>query len=527
MYIEDKKYAKLLADYDKHCAFVAKATAIDINESPQEKQKRIIEVEKDYVTWFEYHFKNTYAKSKCAWFHAEMAWNMIENKNIRLLAEIYRSGAKSVHFDMGIPLYLYLVKNDLKFMLLVGETGPKAAKLLSGIQAQLEHNSSLKNDYGEKFQVGNWAEGDFTTTDGVKFMALGFGQNPRGAREQENRPDYIVVDDVDSKAHVNNDRLMREGLSFILEDVWGCFDSTDDPTVDATERFVFANNNFHKNSITNRLHKHFETVQASQKQNPEHAYTLFKIFKVCAVKDLVNYEPEWPEKTSARYWRNKYLEVTHRPFMREYMHFHIQDGTIFKDEFMILKSPMRMHLYDGLCFYGDMSYKIQGDYKALILLGKKGRHIQELMTYLRKSSRADCASWLYNQYEDFRLDRFNITYLIEGMFSMDEFTTDFATEGDKRGYHIPVLPDRLSKIDKFDRIESLSSFFESRWVSFNADYQTPDQQVLIDQFLAFEKGSKSHDDGPDAFHGAVRNLNKSTRQTDGNYAFGRSESRHY
>lgn len=67
-------------------------------------------------------------------------------------------------------------------------------------------------------------------------------QSPRGAREDENRPDYIVIDDVDNKRHVNNDRLMREAIEFITEDVWGTFDT--DP--DATDRFIYANNNFHK-----------------------------------------------------------------------------------------------------------------------------------------------------------------------------------------------------------------------------------------------------------------------------------------
>jgi hypothetical protein len=33
---------------------------------------------------------------------------------------------------------------------------------------------------GARFQYGDWADGDFTTTDVVKFQALGFMQSPRG-----------------------------------------------------------------------------------------------------------------------------------------------------------------------------------------------------------------------------------------------------------------------------------------------------------------------------------------------------------
>ena len=249
------KFDKIIGDYEKHCLRIGQATSILINESIVDKRKRMSELESDYIRWFEYYFPN-YAKKKSAWFHKKLANKIIKKQRIKILAEWYRSAAKSVHIDMGIPLFLMYVKNDMWFMLLIGETDPKAKTLLSAVQAQLQYNKRLINDYGVKFQYGDWSNGDFTTVDGVKFMAKGFGTNPRGAREQERRPDYIVVDDVDSKKHVNNDMLMREAVDFITEDIWGCFDSEED----STERFVYANNNFQKNSITNRLSRFDKSI---------------------------------------------------------------------------------------------------------------------------------------------------------------------------------------------------------------------------------------------------------------------------
>ena len=242
--MSDKKarYLKLILDYDKHCLRIAKATTVNIHESEAEKAKRIRWLEEDYVRWFEYYFPN-FAKKKCVWFFFTLAKLIIDNKRIRLLAEMFRSAGKSVHICMGIPLFLYLAKKDLKFMLLIGKTEKKAMLLLSGLQSQLQYNNRLKNDYGDKFQQGSWAEGDFTTNDGTRFMSLGFNQDCRGVREQAERPDYIACDDVDGKKHLNNDRLMGEFLDYITEDVWGCFDADND----STERFVYANNNFHKN----------------------------------------------------------------------------------------------------------------------------------------------------------------------------------------------------------------------------------------------------------------------------------------
>lgn len=528
MEITDKKYLKLLSNYDEHCKRIAKASFVNINETPKEKKDRIKHTEEEYTRWFEYYFPN-FAKKKCAWYHAEMANDIINHKILRYLAEIFRSGGKSVHIDMGIPLYLYLVKKDLFFMLLIGETEAKAKKLLSGIQAQLQFNKRLQHDYGKKFSQGSWADGDFCTTDGVRFMSLGFGQNPRGAREQAERPDYIVVDDADSKKHVNNDRLMREAVDFITEDVWGCFDSSED----ATERFVYANNNFNKNSITNRLKLYFQDVIEKKKEADnegtyeENISAHFKVLTVCAVKDLVDFEPEWKQKTSSTYWKNKYNSMPYRSFMREYMHVHIEDGAIFKYEDIQYKFPERLGEYDALCFYGDLSYMENADYKAMVLVGKKGKNFQVILSYLEQKSRAHCAKWLYDMYEQFRLERFNINYMIEGLFAQKEFINDFDAEGDKRGYHIYIKADKRSKSDKHDRIESMTGIFERGNIFFNKELKSNYQQILIDQLLAFEKGSKAHDDGPDALHGAVSFLNKRTYKSTSNYAFGERPNRHY
>lgn len=224
----DKKFQKLIDNYEEHCRRIAKASVVDIHERPADKIARVKRIEKDYVTWFEYYFPN-YAKVPCAWFHRQGAQEIIDNDVIMALWEIYRSGAKSVHVDMGIPLYL-MYTGRLRYMLLIGETEDKAHKLLSACQAQLVYNKRLINDYGCRYKQGDWSSGEFLTSDGVRFTALGFGQDPRGVREEEQRPDYIAVDDVDTRRHVNNDRLMREAVEWIFEDLMGCFDEADGST---------------------------------------------------------------------------------------------------------------------------------------------------------------------------------------------------------------------------------------------------------------------------------------------------------
>lgn len=498
------RYQKIVADYDQHCLRVARATSIDINESNADKLKRIRDLEGDYIKWFEYYFPN-YAKKKSAKFHRKLANAIIKNKRIRALAKMYRSSGKSVHIDMGIPLYLYLALGELHFMLLVGETQPKANKLLSGIQVQLQYNHRIINDYGNKFSQGDWADGDFVTNDGTRFMALGFLGNPRGAREQAERPDYIAVDDVDNKRHVNNDRLMSDAVDFITEEIWGCFDSEDD----ATERFVYANNDFHKNSITARLSRFFENkIKEAKEFDIE---TEYFIIRVDAVKDLKTFEPNWPEKTSAEYWKKKFHSMPYRSFMREYMNTHVEEGKVFKAEWYQTTKILPLRKYDALVFYGDLSFKDEACHKSLVCLGRIGRQYHIIFIYFRQSSRALLAKWLYDLFEDWTLVNYIIHYFIEGLFAMSDFVNDFDEEGDLRGYYIPVVASKRTKADKFDRIEGMTGFFERLNVFWNEALEnTADFILAKDTWLAFQKGAAIPLDFLDALQGAFTEITQIT-----------------
>lgn len=499
----DRKLQKLIERYDSHCTRLQKKTALKSQESVKEKNARITTLEKEYTDWFEYYF-HTYAKVKCAPFHKKLGNLIIKNPTASVLAEIYRSGAKSVHINLGIPLYLYLVKKELFFMLLVGQTDLKAKKLLSDIQANLEYNQRIIADYGKRFKTGNWATGDFTTSDGAKFFSLGYGQNPRGIRELAERPDYISVDDLDTKQRVKNDLLSREAVEWVWEDLQGCFDEGSE-----RRRFVVANNNFHKNTVINKLKIEFQRINKIAK---EHGDTIEHFtLTVPAVKSLETYEPTWPQKTTAEYWRKKFRKTPYRSFMREYMHMHIVDGTIFKNEDVLYKPRLQYRQYDALCFYGDLSYKDAGDYKGLILIGKIGREYHILAVYNRQGSRALCAEWLYNIYEDKGLSKYNIRYYIEGLFAMDEFVNDFDAEGDKRGYHIPVESDEDTKGNKHDRIEAMAGHYTRKSIFIDeAIKHDPDVMLYIEHLLAFEKGNKTPVDILDAQQGAITKLNKAT-----------------
>ncbi|MDR2385706.1 MAG: phage terminase large subunit [Tannerella sp.] len=493
-------YDKIIREYELNCQQIIHAASLEAGESPDRKFRRIKQTEARYTDWFAYYLSH-YATCEPASYHIEIAGILIKNPVVKVLLDIYRAGAKSVHVAIGMPLYLALVKKELWFMLLIGENEEKAIRLLSDIQAEMKFNTRIMNDYGEQFKVGDWSEGNFTTKDGVHFHALGFGQDPRGLRHGEHRPDYIACDDIDNLRRCNNDRLIREAVDYVTGTLWGCFDK-------GKERFIFCNNLIHKNSIMAKL---IELCNAANREaKAQNLPKTFWHFKVKAVLDD-NFTPSWPGKYTADYWREKRASTPYRSWMREYMCTPLVDGAIFNPEWMQYKKMLPLAKYDALIMYGDLSYKDRGDYKALVLVGKTGREFHVIHSFVKQTSRAVCASWLYNLYEKRKLEQYNIDYLIEGLFAQDEFVNDFDTEGDRRGYYIPVVADKKPKGNKFDRIESMAGHFERMYVFFNESEKENSGQInLIDQLLAFEKGSGANDDGPDALQSAMAELNKAT-----------------
>ncbi|MEG1762874.1 MAG: hypothetical protein RR256_04615, partial [Bacteroidales bacterium] len=115
------------------------------------------------------------------------------------------------------------------------------------------------------------------------------------------------------------------------------------------------------------------------------------------------------------------------------------------------KPMLPLKEYEALCFYGDLSYKAAACFKGLILVGKKDREFHIIHTFLRQSTRVLLAKWLYDLHEDKGLKNVpKIRYWIEGFFAMDEFINDFDSEGDQRGYYIPIKADKRPKGDKYD-----------------------------------------------------------------------------
>ena len=105
---------------------------------------------------------------------------------------------------------------------------------------------------------------------------------------------------------------------------------------------------------------------------------------------------------------------------------------------------------------------------------------------------------------------------------LDEFTKI----GNELGLHIPIRGDARKKPDKFARIEAMQPLFERGLVMFNEkEKEAPGMIALVDQLLLFERGSRAHDDAPDALESAIWMLSQRTRTSNAKFTVIRRTSR--
>lgn len=504
----DKKEA--IKRWKEHCRQIQSMTVLtSLEESVLEKNKRIQRLQKDYAAFCEYYFPHFLTlrdktTGEVLWivhnapFHNAAAAKVKNTPNLKAVFKWPRGHAKSTHFDIFMPLWLmFQPKRLINFMVVVGKSEDSAQRLLSDIQAELEYNKRIIADFGEQKNLGHWQDGEFTSQSGVKFLACGRGQSPRGLREREARPDYIVIDDLDDDELCRNEKRVNELTDWVKEALFGALDV-------GRGRFIMVGNLISKTSVLANIAKtkgvHVSEIKAVDKDG----------------------EPVWKEKWTKEEAQEYADFAGYRAWQKEMMHNPIRDGSIFKHEWIRYKKILPLHKYEMLVCYTDPSFKstTNNDYKASRLWGKIGNELHLIDCYVRQDTVSGMVRWLYNLYESLP-ENVAVKFFMEANFMQDIILDEFTTEGNIRGYQLPILPDKRKKPDKIQRIEAISPLWERGFIFYNeALKDSPDMVAGIEQTLAIERGSRIHDDAPDADEGAIWYLQKDTRQDNFKPMFG-------
>lgn len=392
-----------------------------------------------------------------------------------------RELAKSSRTMMEV-MKLILTKKK-RFVLLISASSDSAAKLLKPYKLNFENNQRIINDYGKQEKFGDWTDNAFNTKSGASFVGLGAKQSPRGLRNEEVRPDIILMDDFDTDEICRNpDRV---------EQNWEWF-----------EQAVLATRSVSKPLLVlwcgNIIAEDCCIKKAMKKADKA---------EVVNIRDA-NGKSTWKKNTEAMI--NRVLsKISWASGQKEYFNKPIILGKVFTKLHYGKMRPLRD--YKFLVAYTDPSYKKKGDYKATALLGRWKDEYHVLRMHCAQTTTAKMLDWNYEIQKDFGV-KVPIYYYIEWPWIDDPIKQEIKAANKRHGVAIHPKPDERKKPDKYHRIESnLEPINRAVKLIFNEKLKdTEDMQTAEGQFLALSPKSRANDDAPDAVEGAKWVLDSKT-----------------
>ncbi|HHT23163.1 MAG TPA: hypothetical protein GXZ87_07630 [Bacteroidales bacterium] len=495
-----------LERWNLHNEDVRQQTTVDHTETKANQLARISRARSDYAFFVEYYFPH-FAKCKSGQFQIDAANKILKNKNIKAVFKWARAHAKSTHMDVFIPLWLKCQKvREINVMVIVGKSQDNAFTLLSDLQSELQYNQRYIHDFGEQYNSGHWAEGNFVTQDGCAFFALGRGQSPRGLRYRDKRPDYIVIDDLDDDELTLNSARVSKLTDWVKEALFGTLDG-------GRGRFIMVGNLIGKDSVLARMCE-TEGVEVSQ----------VNIYD----KDG---NVTWKEKWTKAEVEEMESFMGYRSFQKEYMNNPLIEGAVF-DELTFGEVPP-LQKFRFVLAYADPSPSNnvndrKNSTKALWLLGYYDNRFYVITGFLDRVTNDEFVDWFYaaDSYVNERTQIYNYieNNSLQDPFFQQVFMPLFYKKGIENNYHLGILPDERKKPDKFSRIEgNLEPLVRTNRLVFNIrEKDNPHMKRLVEQFKMFSPGMKAPADGPDAVEGGIWIINqKMTTLSGDSYTIGR------
>ncbi|PLW89992.1 hypothetical protein [Mucilaginibacter sp.] len=491
-------------DWKLFCEQVQDSTAVNISETAEAQTARKKRALKDYAFFF-----NTYlpvfsdnGKTECADFHINLA-NEVELKkrpesdpNKIAIAEWPREHAKSVHVTIGIPMWK-IARKTLTGMLLMGKNEDDAANLLSDIQAQLQFNALFIHDFGDQFNFGDWQDGDFTTKEGIRFLAFGRDQSPRGARKGQLRPNYGAVDDVDDDVIVNNQKRVKKIVARILGAMFFGLDTRGGT-------LVVAGNRIHAQSILAHMVGDIKPG-APKREGIYHS----KIYAI----DPKTGRPAWWQRYTLAMIMSK-VKAAGVFGRTEFFHENHVEGEIFKDAMLHwIKMWHLIRLYTMIIGYFDPSFENNptSDFKAVRVWGGLNtssgdwqRHC--LKSFVRRAPIIDAFAWM-SAINDKLPPGVAILWYMEKQFTNKLFMDALSAHNKERiangKKQLVVLLDETQKDPKYIRMVQMQPSYLNGENYYNLDEMyNPDMIEGNNQLKGIEPGYQTPDDAPDADQGA-------------------------
>jgi predicted phage terminase large subunit-like protein len=419
-------------------------------------------------------------------FHRE--WEKIRRiENEPVLLEAFRGSGKSTFFTLLDPIH-EIAYGKRNFMLFSSYNEDKSAVFSGRILLELLYNPRLKNDFGDFIPPGKnpgikrftaFVPGSGGKRVGVR--AVSIGQDPRGFVHGPNRPDYVRMDDIQSRQRARSRKFVRATIDWVMQDLI--------PALAENYSAVIVATPLNTQCVASTLEKGTDEV------NPVRTYKF-------PAEDRG--KPTWKEAFPASRLERLKRTIGSMAYAQEYQLIPVAlDERIFKEESLKGYDPAELIgiRFSYIFSWTDPSVKHEEKhcYKATVCAGITSEGvIYILKARIRKESVSRMVDGMYSIYQIWNPG---------WMFYEDNggqalLAEIFDAKAEREGYHIPHRA-VTNTIHKDTRIEgTLSAPIENGVIRFLKT--DPDQKELIDQLLQFPDGE--YKDGPDALEGVVRKL---------------------
>lgn len=491
-----------LEQWNELVASIKESSDINTSDSVADIETRKKRLEADDDAWFKYYFAQYYT-CEPAIFHKKATKRIMQNNRWYEIRAWSRELAKSARSMMEI-IKLALTRK-IRNVLLISNSADNAERLLLPFMANLEENQRIIQDYGAQKKPGSWETGEFTCQCGCSFRAIGAGQSPRGTRNKNFRPDFILIDDIDTDEECRN--LER------IKAKWKWLEEALIPTmsVSGNYRILFNGNIIAADCCITRAIAKAEELKVKGIGHVD----------IINIRDK-NGHSTWLEKNSEEDIDLFLSLVSASAAQKEFFNNPVAEGEVFK-EIAYGKVPA-LSKFKFLVIYGDPApgenKTKKSSTKTVCLLGKINSRLYVIKAFLDRGLNAEFIDW-YVKLLEFVGGRTSVYCYMENNKLQDPFFQQVFQPlvrkvRRERNISLYIRGDEDKKTDKATRIEANLEPMnrEGNLILNEAEKDNPHMKRMEDQFKLFNLQLTFPVDGPDCVEGGNRILDRKLRDTE-------------
>jgi len=432
------------------------------------------------IEFFSTFYLSEHIKSDIPSLHKEWYEALTTYDKIAIAAP--REHAKSTIFSLIYPLWC-LLTGRASYIVIISDTITQAKEFVGAIAEELETNEKIKEDFGDiagyipqgARDKEKWTTEQINTTTGVRVQAAGIKSKLRGMKKGAQRPDLIILDDVENDENVvSSDQ--REKVSNVFTKSILNLGKT-------AKVFVIGTILHHDSLLLNLI------------EYPKFGWYT-KIYR--AIKE--DGSALAPELWTLEDLEAKRLEIGSLPFAQEFENNPIDPETqIFKPVRFYSGNDLDLRMLK-MFLHVDLAAeeKQSSDYNAMVSIGK---HVQTNDIYVVDPRRLKTSdpylviktlielNKIYN-YIKITIEQNNFQRYFQKIVKRE-----LAADGRFPGEKLPLVGVNTVK-DKVTRALTTTPYVENGRVIFNASHQD-----FMAELQQFPKGK--HDDMVDSFIGGV------------------------